>query len=102
MRVDVVWWDLRDSTQTVESLRARLKEEGVEAWADVPGLREKFWVSDLDKGRWGAVMIWESERPDAAALPPNRAGELIGYPPTHRSRFDVEAVIAGENSCMST
>lgn len=102
MRADIVWWNLRDSAQTVRSLRAHLAEEGIREWAEVPGLHAKFWISDEDNGRWGAVMIWKSERPDAAVLPPNRAAELIGYPPTCRSQFEVEATVPGEQPCTST
>lgn len=38
-------------------------------------------------------MVWEGDRPQV--LPPNRASELIGYPPTHRSVFTAEAVVEG-------
>jgi hypothetical protein len=96
MRATIAWWDLSDSTQTIDSLRDHLRDEGVAPWSDVPGLRLKFWISDRAGNRWGAVMLWEPGHPaDEQPLPPHRALELIGYPPTERVRFDVEATVEG-------
>jgi hypothetical protein len=90
----IVWWDLADSGQTIESLRRYLREESVSAFADVPGLRFKMWLSDPGTGRWGAVLLWESK--EAAQQPlPSRAVELIGYQPTVAHSFDVEATVEG-------
>ncbi|MFG2967871.1 MULTISPECIES: hypothetical protein [unclassified Streptomyces] len=94
MHVDIVWWDLAGSAATVDSLRADLRDGTVERWAQVPGLRLKFWMADRERGRWGAVLVWETaDRP--GTLPPNRAAELIGYPATHRTGFEIEAVVEG-------
>ncbi|MGV9881168.1 hypothetical protein [Streptomyces sp. NPDC003006] len=93
MRVDIAWWELDGSPQTIDSLREHLRDEAVDAWREVPGLRLKFWMADRQHNRWGAVMLWESDRP--AGLPPNRAAELIGRLPDHRTRFDVEATVEG-------
>jgi hypothetical protein len=96
MRATIAWWDLTDSTQTIESLRDYLRDGGVAPWTDVPGLRLKFWISDVPGNRWGAVMLWEAGYPEAdQPLPPHRAAELIGYGPTERVRFDVEATVEG-------
>ncbi len=94
MRAVVVWWDLSRSGQTVASLRDFLRDEAVDRFARVPGLRLKVWISDERTNRWGAVLLWESARAAAAPLPA-RAAELIGYPPTHRYVFDVEATTEG-------
>ncbi|MFF5114096.1 hypothetical protein [Streptosporangium sp. NPDC000509] len=94
MQAVVVWWDLRESDQTVDSLRAFLRDEAVDRFAGIPGLRLKFWISDRSSDRWGAVLLWESA--EAAAVPlPARAAELIGFPPVQRSVFDVEATTEG-------
>ncbi|MFF8022859.1 YdhR family protein [Streptomyces sp. NPDC007896] len=94
MHAVIVWWDLSASGQTIESMRAYLREESVDAFAEVPGLRFKMWVSDPDANRWGAVLLWESK--EAAQQPlPSRALELIGYPATVAHTFDVEATIEG-------
>lgn len=98
MRATIAWWDLTGSGQTIDSLRAHLREEGVEPWAQVSGLRTKFWISDLETNRWGAVMLWESTADPTAPLPPNRASELIGSPPTLRMAADVEAIVEGKSS----
>jgi hypothetical protein len=96
MRATIAWWDLGTSTQTIDSLREHLRADGVAPWTDVPGLRLKFWISDRVGNRWGAVMLWEPGHPaDDQVLPPHRALELIGYPPTERVRFDVEATVEG-------
>ena len=96
MRIDIAWWDLDGSTQTIESLRHHLRDGAVEPWTEVPGLLLKFWMADSRGNRWGAVMVWAADRPQA--LPPNRAAELIGRPPTHRERFDLEAAVQSASS----
>ncbi|MFC0108427.1 hypothetical protein [Kibdelosporangium aridum] len=95
MKATIAWWDLSRSTQTIDSLRDYLRSEGVKPWADVPGLRLKFWIADRAGNRWGAVMLWETAPGPDQPLPPHKAAELIGYPPTERIRFDVEACIEG-------
>lgn len=96
MRATIAWWDLTESEQTIDSLRGYLRDGGVEPWESVPGLRLKFWVSDRAGNRWGAVMLWENgATADARSLPPHRAAELIGYPPTERLPFEVEATVEG-------
>lgn len=94
MRTVIVWWDLSQSAQTVESLRTYLVDESVSAFAEVPGLRLKVWIADAETNRWGAVLLWESA--EAAAQPlPSRATDLIGYPPNQSHAFDVEATVEG-------
>lgn len=92
MKALIAWWDLAASRQTIDALRAALDEEGVAAWRTVPGLWLKFWISERAGDRWGAVMVWESVPAAGQELPPNRAAELIGYPPTERVWFEVEAM----------
>jgi hypothetical protein len=95
MHAVIVWWVLGRSAQTIASLRDFLREEAVDRFSRMPGLRLKFWISDEATGRWGAVLLWES-REAATAPVPNRAAELIGYPPTERHAFDVEATVEGD------
>jgi len=98
MKVDIAWWDLDGSGQTVDSLGRHLREGAVDPWTDVDGLRLKLWIADRTANRWGALMIWESYPPASTALPPNRAAELIGAQPTYRQRFEVEAAVEGAHS----
>ncbi|WP_413761437.1 hypothetical protein [Streptomyces sp. MMBL 11-3] len=93
----IAWWALDDSDQTIDSLRDFLRDEAVDAWALVRGMPLKFWIADRENNRWGAVMLWESAEAAAPPLPRSPA-ELIGYPPTHRTWFDIEAVIEGIHS----
>jgi hypothetical protein len=95
MRIDVAWWDLTGSHQTIESLREHLRDGAVGAWADVPGLRFKLWMADRELNRWGALMVWEQDRPADRPLPANRAAELIGRPPDLNTRFELEAAVEG-------
>lgn len=95
MKAMIAWWDLSHSEQTIDSLREHLRDGGVKPWADVPGLRLKLWIADRAGNRWGAVMLWETLPGADQPLPPNLALKLIGYPPTERVRFDVEATIEG-------
>jgi trans-2,3-dihydro-3-hydroxyanthranilate isomerase len=95
MRIDLAWWELEGSHQSIDSLREHLRDGTVDTWAEVPGLRLKLWIADGEHNRWGAVMIWEADRPADLPLPPNRAAELIGRPPDHRTRFELEAAVEG-------
>ena len=75
-------------------LRRHLRDEAVDAFADVRGLRFAAWLSDETTERWGAVYVWESR--EAAEQPlPSRAGELIGRGPDVGEEFDVEATVEG-------
>jgi hypothetical protein len=98
MKATISWWNLDRSDQTVDSLRAYLRDEGVQPWEAVAGLGLKLWIADRDTNRWGAVMLWESADAAERPLPPNRANELIGYPPAQRVSFDVEATVEGIRS----
>jgi putative monooxygenase ydhR len=89
-----VLWNLADSKTTVGELRRYLRDESVDEFAQVPGLRFKAWISDEASERWGAVYLWESA--EAAEQPvPSRARELIGKDPEIGETFDVEATIEG-------
>jgi Putative mono-oxygenase ydhR len=90
----LVLWNLADSKTTIEELRRYLRDESVDAFAEVPGLRFKAWFSDEATERWGAVYLWESREASEQELP-SRAQELIGRPPDVGEEFDVEATIEG-------
>ena len=94
MIVRIVLWSLADSKTTVAELRRYLRDESVDAFEDVPGLRFKAWVSDETTERWGAVYLWESAEAAQYELP-SRARELIGKEPDVGEEFDVEATIEG-------
>jgi Putative mono-oxygenase ydhR len=92
--VRIVLWNLADSKTTIEELRRYLRDESVEQFAEVPGLRFKAWISDDATERWGAVYVWESAEAAQQDLP-SRARELIGKEPDVGEEFDVEATIEG-------
>jgi hypothetical protein len=89
-----VLWNLADSKTTIEELRRYLRDESVDEFSQVPGLRFKAWISDEVTERWGAVYLWESAEAATQALP-SRARELIGKDPEIAEEFDVEATIEG-------
>jgi hypothetical protein len=91
----LVLWSLADSKTTIEELRRYLRDESVDAFEQVPGLRFKAWFSDEATERWGAVYLWES-REAAEQEVPSRARELIGKEPDIGEEFDVEATIEGQ------
>ena len=95
MLLRLVLWNLADSKTTIEELRRYLRDESVDAFEDVPGLRFKAWISDEVSERWGAVYLWES-REHAEQELPSRARELIGKEPDIGEEFDVEATIEGQ------
>jgi hypothetical protein len=90
----LVLWNLADSKTTIGELRRYLRDESVDAFEDVPGLRFKTWVSDEATERWGAVYLWESREAADQELP-SRARDLIGKEPDIGEEFDVEATIEG-------
>jgi hypothetical protein len=92
--VRLVLWNLADSKTTIAELRRYLRDESVDAFEDVPGLRFKAWISDEATERWGAVYVWESREAAAQELP-SRARELIGKDPDLGEQFDIEATIEG-------
>jgi hypothetical protein len=92
--VRLVLWNLADSQTTIEELRRYLRDESVEAFEDVEGLRFKAWISDEVTERWGAVYVWETQEAARRELP-GRARELIGKDPDIAEEFDVEATIEG-------
>jgi hypothetical protein len=90
----LVIWNLADSMTTIEELRRYLREESVDQFEEVPGLRFKAWFSDEVTERWGAVYLWETEEAARQTLP-SRARELIGKDPDIGEEFEVEATIEG-------
>ena len=90
----IVLWSLADSKTTIEELRRYLRDESVDAFADVDGLRFKAWISDSSGERWGAFYLFESLAAAEQALP-TRARELIGKDPEVIEVFDVEATVEG-------
>ena len=95
MLLRFVLWNLADSQTTIEELRRYLRDESVDAFGDVPGLRFKAWISDEATDRWGAVYLWESREASEQELP-SRARDLIGKEPDIGEEFDVEATIEGK------
>ena len=94
MLARIVLWSLADSKTTVAELRRYLRDESVDAFGEVPGLRLKVWISVEATERWGALYLWES--PEAAEQEvPSRARELIGKDPDIAETFDVEATVEG-------
>jgi hypothetical protein len=93
MVVRFVLWNLADSQTSVAELRDYLRDEAVDAFAEVEGLLFKGWISDDLGERWGAVYLFESTA--AAEQPlPSRARELIGKDPDLVEVFDLEASVS--------
>ena len=93
MVVRFVLWNLADTATSVEELREYLRGEAVDAFAGVPGILFKAWISDANGERWGAIYLFESAA--AAEQPlPSRARELIGKDPEVVEIFDLEASVS--------
>ncbi len=94
MVVRIVLWNLGDSKTTIEELRRYLRDEAVDDFTEVDGLRFKAWISDPAGERWGAFYLFETV--EAAEQPlPGRARELIGKDPDLSELFDLEATVEG-------
>jgi hypothetical protein len=91
--VRFVLWNLADSQTNVGELRRYLQDEAVDAFADMPGLLFKAWVSDEGTERWGAMYVWESYEASTQKLP-SRARALIGKDPDVIDVFDLEASVS--------
>ena len=94
MIIRYVLWNLDGTGTTIEELRNYLRDESVDAFAGVPGLRFKTWFSDEATNRWGAMYVWESAAAAGQKLP-SRARELIGKDPDVVELFEVEATVEG-------
>ena len=93
MVVRFVLWNLADSATSIEELRDYLRDEAVDAFASVPGILFKAWISDAAGERWGAIYVFESAA--AADQPlPSRARELIGKDPEIVEVFELEASVS--------
>jgi hypothetical protein len=93
MVVRFVLWSLADSQTSISELRPYLKDEAVDAFADVPGLLLKTWISDEATERWGAIYIFDSVAASEQPMP-SRARELIGKDPDVVEIFDLEATVS--------
>jgi hypothetical protein len=93
MLVRLVLWSLAESEISIEELRAYLRDESVDQFAEVPGLLFKAWISDDATDRWGAIYVWESIVASEQELP-SRARELIGKDPDVIEIFDLEATVS--------
>jgi hypothetical protein len=93
--IQIVAWDLSKSTATVESLRDYLRDYAVDAYSKLEGMRLKVWFGNAAKQVWGAVYLWDSLPQMGGVARVTRAIELIGYPPTSVSVFEVEAIAEG-------
>jgi len=93
MVVRFVLWNLADTATSIEDLREYLRDEAVDAFAAVPGILFKAWISDAAGERWGALYLFDSA--EAAEQPlPSRARELIGKDPEVVEVFDLEASVS--------
>jgi len=91
--VRFVLWNLADTATSVEELRDYLRDEAVDAFAEVPGILFNAWISDAGGDRWGAIYLFESAA--AAEQPlPSPARELIGKDPEIVEIFDLEASVS--------
>jgi hypothetical protein len=94
MRVRVVWWELGGSETSIAELRQYLRDESVDAFGAVEGLRLKLWIADEERNRWGAVYLWESDEAGRQRLP-SRARQIIGKDPDFEEWFDLQASVEG-------
>ena len=100
MHALLVLWDLTDSPATFEELRDYLVERSITRFEQMPGLRQKTWISSPESRRWGALYLFETRDQAQAVidhLPESPVVEITGTLPTHEL-FDVEAVAEGQHS----
>ncbi|MEN3613809.1 hypothetical protein AAH979_30195 [Plantactinospora sp. ZYX-F-223] len=98
MYLQFVLWDLSKSNVSVEDLRGYLRDYAVEAYSQLPGMRLKMWFANPDRQVWGAVYLWDGAEYMDGPARVSRAVELIGYPPTSVSVFELEAAAEGNSA----
>lgn len=90
MRLELAWWELVGDDPSVDALLANPSLHAARReWSLVPNLVTKLWLSAGAPARWGALMIWNGDKPPLAQLPRNISAEIIGRPPDQRLSFDV-------------
>ncbi|HEX4930849.1 MAG TPA: hypothetical protein VFV62_09075 [Gaiellaceae bacterium] len=94
MVVRIVLWNLADSATTIEELRRYLRDESVDEFAEVEGLRFNAWISDPLGERWGSFSLFETREAANEAMPTG-AQALIGKAPDLVEEFDLEASVEG-------
>jgi trans-2,3-dihydro-3-hydroxyanthranilate isomerase len=88
--LELAWWELGEGDPRVEELAANASiQSAQEEWRDVPNLCEKLWLISSATRRWGALMLWDGDKPALARLPRNVSAQVIGRPPDHRISFAV-------------
>ncbi|WP_306461763.1 PhzF family phenazine biosynthesis protein [Rhodococcus sp. WS7] len=93
MKLEYIMWDLQsDDDPSVTHLNELTDTAAVDAWRSVPGLAAKYWIHDRGSGQWGAILLWDDDRP-AGALPAGPALELLERERAHRKDFSVHALI---------
>ena len=73
MVIRIVLWSLSESKTTIEELRRYVRDESVDEFAEVEGLRFKAWMSDPAGERWGAFYLFESLDAPSSLSPVVRA-----------------------------
>jgi hypothetical protein len=97
MMMECVWWELTPKDPNIEQLCAQLIRTDIAIWHQIDELQAKYWIMNETPPRWGAVMLWNDEKPDLSVLPLNIAAETIGRPPDTRQCFIVSASCLNES-----
>ncbi len=101
MHALLILWDLSTGSKvTVAELRTYIREESMARFRRVEGLRQKTWLSNAERGEWGALYLFETRAQAdevVAHVMEGRVVQLTGLRPEVR-RFDVEAVVEGRHS----
>ena len=101
MTVTIVMWNLRESDQTIESLRDYLRGYAVDAYSSLDGMHLKAWFGNTKHDTWGAVYVWDSTANISDLFTVSRAVELIGYQPSWVGHFTLEATAMGNSAHKS-
>lgn len=98
MRIELAWWDLEQSDPDAAALCSSLTQQVRDDWAHVPNLMMKLWLVSGDSPRWGALTIWEGDKPERSKMPGNISAQMIGREPDHRITLEVSAIVAAHGN----
>ncbi|MEF2482178.1 hypothetical protein V4D09_02595 [Vibrio mimicus] len=89
MNIELACWVLGDKDCSVDVLNDLIDETCLSDWKNVNQIDEKIWVEDVNGKYWGALVIWNDDKPPLMSLPKNAPKEILGRDPDIRFFFNI-------------
>ncbi|CCO47570.1 hypothetical protein VIBNISOn1_30270 [Vibrio nigripulchritudo SOn1] len=89
MNIEIIYWEIKDSDPSISVLNRLIDKDCLSQWSSVENIVDKLWFENQSDGYWGAIVIWDKEKPDLSSLPPNKPKSIIGREPDVRLSLDL-------------